>query len=253
MIPVAGGHPQLLLGEHRAGNFLVTVLFVDAAPEGKQGVVHLPAAGQPIGHTGSGGIHHKQVQLGAELLVVALQRFLDEGLVRLELVPGGEGPDVNALQHILVLVAAPVRAGQGVDFIRHAHQLLAVFHVGAAAQVDKVVAGPVDRNGLVLRQLFDQLRLILLALENLQRFGAGDLLAGPGFAALDDFLHLFFDLREILLGDGSGQQEIVVQPVRDLRADGVLHFLAVHLDHGLGQDVRQRMPVHAEKLFLIHT
>ena len=74
-------------------------------------------------------------------------------------------------------------------------------------------------------------------------FGAGNLLARPGFLALEDLAHLVFDGGVVVLADVVIQLEVVVKAVVHLRADSILHVLAPKLDHGLCQHVGQRMSV----------
>ena len=189
--------------------------------------------------------------------MIALQRFLHELQVILEPLFVHEGIDVNALQLVTVLVAAPVGTGDGLDLERRAHQLLGVLHVRAAAEVDEVIARPVDRDGLVRRKILNQFLLKLLVRKDGERLLLADLLARPRLAALDDFAHLLLDGLEIVVGHGAGQQEIIIQAIRDLRADGILDvLLAEDLDDRFGQDVRQRVAVDALVkrlvLFLVH-
>ena len=251
--PVAGDDPQLLLVDQRRGDFGVAVLRLELAGIGQQGLVQLPAPGQPVGHTGGGLVEHEQVQLLADLLVVPLLGFLDHVEVGLQLLLVREGVDIDALQGIPLLVAAPVGAGHGADLVGHAQQLRGIFHVGAAAQVHEVVAGVVHGDGLALGQVVDELFLIFLALEDMKRLFLAHHLAGPGLLAFHDLLHLLLDGGEVLGADAPGQQEIVIHAVGDLRADGDLHILpAEDFHHGLGQYVGQRVAVDFKKLFAIH-
>ena len=78
----------------------------------------------------------EQVELGAELAVVALLRLLEPGEVRGEVLLGRPRRAVDALEHRVLLVAPPVGAG-------HPHQLevaepTRVGHVRATAEVDEV-------------------------------------------------------------------------------------------------------------------
>jgi hypothetical protein len=75
----------------------------------------------------------EQVQFAAQLAVVALLGLLQHRQVLLQVVLGGPGRAVDALQHLVAVVAAPVGAG-------HLHQLEVLElaragHVRAAAQV----------------------------------------------------------------------------------------------------------------------
>ena len=123
----------------------------------------------------------------------------------------------------------------------------------SAAQIDIVIARVVDSDGLVLGEILNDLDLELLVLEHCQRVGLGDLLAAPVFLALEDFLHLGLDLREILGGHGAGKDKVIIEAVGDLRADGVLYVvLAEQFDDGLGKHMRQGMAVDLQEFFSFH-
>ena len=82
--------------------------------------------------------------------MVALFRFLDAREMRVQLLLLEEGGSVNALQHLPLRVAAPIRAGR----VRQLEVLEArrVRHVRAAAQIDERAVG-VRRNDLVVGKL----------------------------------------------------------------------------------------------------
>jgi hypothetical protein len=104
----------------------------------------------------------EQVELAAELAVVALLGFLDLLQVGVELFLLGEGGAVDARQHRVVAVAAPIGA-------RDLHQLEGVAdlagrgHVRAAAEIEPV-ALEIDLDRLVAGNRVDQLDLEALAL-----------------------------------------------------------------------------------------
>ena len=244
MCPVAGDQPELPVVDDRRGDLIVTVARMNRSPVGDQGLVDLPAVRQPVGHARCGLVEHEEVELRSQLLVVALLGLADEVEMSLELGLIRKCIHINSLQGITLLVASPVSAGCGFDLECGGHELLGVGDVRAAAEIHEVVAGPVDRDLLIFRQILDELRLELLVLEELQRLGTGQLLAGPVFLPLDNLMHLVLDDLVVILGDRARKHEIVVKTVRDLRADGVLHiFLAEDLDHCLCQHMGQRMSV----------
>ena len=106
----------------------------------------------------------------------------------------------------------------------------------------------------LLPQFLDQFGLELLAGEQLQRLLLAYLAADPQLPPLDDLPHLVLDGLQFTLGEGaaSGQDEIVISAVLDLRPDRVLDLAAVQLDHRLGKNMSQGMPVNAQIQFLIH-
>jgi hypothetical protein len=102
----------------------------------------------------------EQVELAAELAVVALLGLLQHRQVLLQVVLAGPGRAVDALQHLVAVVAAPVGAG-------HLHQLevpelARAGHVRAAAQVLEA-AFAVQAHVLVGRDAGDDLGLVVLA------------------------------------------------------------------------------------------
>ena len=163
----------------------------------------------------------------------------------LELFLVGECIDVNTLQLLAVFVTSPVGTGHGLDLERCTEQFLRIVYVRAAAKIHEIIAGPVDRDQFVLREILDQFGLELLILEEFQRLVPAHFLAGPGLLSLHDLPHLGFDLIAGFLRDRLGDQKIVVEAVRDLRPDGVLYVLfPVDLDDRLGQDVREGVTVN---------
>ena len=75
-------------------------------------VAHDRALGMPEDETAAGLLlDRKEIELGAELAMVAPLRFFEACEVRVELRAVVPRRAVDALQHRVVLVAAPVRAG----------------------------------------------------------------------------------------------------------------------------------------------
>ena len=99
--------------------------------------------------------------------MVALLRLLDAVQVRVELFLLEERRAVDALQHLALLVAAPVGAGR----VQQLEVLEArrVRHVRAAAQVDERPVG-VGRDDLVVAELGEALELERIVGETLLRF-----------------------------------------------------------------------------------
>ncbi len=257
MAPVTGGHPKLLVVDDGRGDLLISVRLVYAAPEIQQGVVKLPASGEPVGHARSGLVEHEQLQLRAELLVVPRLglgyklEMLAEGLLVFK------GVYVYALKLIVVLVSAPVRAGDGSDLEGGAEQLLGGGHVRSAAEIDEIVAGVIHGQLFVLGKIEDELGLVFLPFEKRESLAAAQLLYGPAFLPFEDVTHLALDELEIVVGEISREEKIIVEAVGYLRADGVPDvFLPEDLDDGLGKDVSQRMAVYAGiellVLFFVH-
>ena len=189
----------------------------------------------PVGHARAAAlVEAEQVELGAELAVVALLGLFDHGQVGLQVLGGGEGRAVDALQHGAVGIAAPVGAGHGgqLDGLQEARG----GQVRPAAEVDEVAVA-VDGHALGA-QVVDDLELVGFAHGGEQRLGLvrAHLLAGERAVGRHRGEHALLDLFQILGGEGALEIEIVVEAVLDVRADGHLGRREDLLD-GLGHDV----------------
>jgi len=180
-------------------------------------------------------IHVEQVEFAAELAVVALFRLFQHGEVLLQFVLGGPGRAVDALQHLVAVVAAPVGTG-------HLHELeelelAGAGHVGAAAQVFER-AFAVQAHILVARDAGDDLGLVVLAqaLEIGHGFVARQHAALHGLVLGGQVGHALFDRHQVFGREGALVGEVVEEAVLDHRADGHLRLGEQVLD-GIGQQV----------------
>jgi hypothetical protein len=118
VLPVPRLLPEPLVHENGSRDLLIA-----------SGVLELPrvalelpedhhALGQPEGRARRDVVEHDEVELAAELPVVAPLRLLDAPDVLVELLLGEPGRAVDALEHRPVLVAPPVRAGRGQELER---------------------------------------------------------------------------------------------------------------------------------------
>src|SRR6516225_10414133 len=160
-VPMAGGLPQYLVQDLRRVH-LAVIAGKAPAHVGDDGLENRPALRVPEHHTGPFFLEVKEVELAAEPAVIALLGFLDLPEISVELVLLCEGRTVNAGQHRIVGIAAPIGASdlhqpEGVaDLARRGH-------VRAAAKVEPV-ALEVDLDRLVTRNGVDELDLEILAL-----------------------------------------------------------------------------------------
>ena len=195
----------------------------------------------------------EQVHLAAEPAVVALLGFLELLEMSVELLLLGEGGAVDAGQHRVLGIAAPVGA-------RHLLQLEGVAdlagrgHVRAAAEIEPVALA-VDLQVLAGRDGVDQLDLEVLALvlEHALGLVARPDLLGEGFVARDDLAHLLLDHRQVFRRERRVAVEVVEEAVVDHRADGDLragpqrlHRLRHHM-RGVVADQFQRARVLARQ------
>ena len=176
--------------------------------------------------------------------MVALLGFLDAGEVGLEVFLARPGSAVDALEHLVLRVAAPVGA-------RDLHELEDLElagrrHVRPAAEVGES-ALRVERDILLGRDRRDDLGLVMLALRLEERDGivARHHLAGDGLVLLRELGHLLLDGFEVLGRERPLEREIVVEAVLDHGSDRDL-CLGKELLHRVGEQVRGRMPQHVE-------
>ena len=164
--------------------------------------------------------------------------------VRVEVLLAVEGSAVDPRQLRVLLVAAPVRAGEAGQLERL--DRLRVLQVRAAAEIGEValrVEG--DRAFGGVDQL-DLVGLVLLVEVALGLLGA-DLLAVPGAALGELLADLLLDLLERVLADRLRELEVVVEAVLDRRADRDLGA-GVEAPDGLGEQVRGRVAQDVERV-----
>ncbi len=185
----------------------------------------------------------EEVELDAQAPVVALPRLFEALEVVVEILLREERGAVDTGELFVVLVAAPVRAGEPGQLERL--DRLRVQQMRPAAQVGEV-ALRVERD-IALRGAdeLDLVRLVLL-LEPRDRIGAGDLLARPVASFGELPLHLRLDPLEIGLADRLGEVEVVVEAVLDRRADRDFHAgiqpphrLSEQVSRGVAEDVER--------------
>ncbi len=184
-----------------------------------QRLEHRPALGVPEDRSGPLLLEMEQVHLAAEASMVALGGLFQALQIGVEFLLLGIGRPVDARQHGLRAVAAPIGT-------RDLHELegRADFagrcHVGTATKVEPV-ALTVDLEALVGRDRVDQLDLEGLALQ---------LEVVPGLVPAPDFLregpiarhdlaHALFDRVEIFRRERCLTVEVVIEAVLDHRPD----------------------------------
>ena len=254
---MARGVEQPLLGDVRGPHVLEAGLDVGgpdvvlhlALDHAALGVEDRQAGAQFLGEA-------EQVELGAQLAVVAAGGLGEPVLVGGQVVPGRPGGAVEPLQLLVGLVAAPVRrraAGQGegleVAGVRHVRAAAQVLPGHAAVPADVVVDRQLPRadldrralGGVVVALQPDQLQLVRLVGEFGPGLLVGDRPPDEALALLDDPVHALGDRLEVLGGERGGDVEVVVEAVGDRRADAELGVGEQQLD-GLRGDVRAGVP-----------
>ena len=204
------------------------------APEGHEFVHDDHALGMEEREADAFVVEAEEVKFLADTAMVAAACFFHAGDVGVELFGGVEGGAVDAGEHDVVLVAAPVRASQGEQL--EVLEVRGVGHVRAAAEVNVVVL-PVDVDGVVgdLAQDLDLVGIFALGKELNGRL-AGNALAAQGHGALGDLVHLLLDGGKVGLRDGLGELNVVIESVFDSRTDGD-DGAGIEVAHGFGKQV----------------
>ena len=224
----------------RRDDLQVAVSFLHIAQEVLQTVPQRGALGQPQRQSRADPRREaEQLQLLAQLAMVAFFGFLEHGQILVEHRLLRERDAVDTRQHLVLLVAAPVGSGYGSQLDR-----LDVSHVrqmGPPAQVGELSVG-IETDRAVLEPL-DQFYLILVAFlgvglhrVGLAYFASRDGLLGPG-----QLLHFLFDFRQVALGDRGRGVHVVVESVLDARADAELDARVERFER-FGHQVGRRVP-----------
>ena len=188
----------------------------------------------------------EEVELHPELAMVALARLLEPFEVCVEVGLRVEGGAVDAGQLGVVLVAAPVGAGEPGQLDRL--DRLRVLQMRAAAEVGEI---PLRVQRDVALGGVDELDLVRLALggEARLRIVPRDLLAAPLAPLFDLAPDFVLDRRQIALGDRLGELEVVVEAVLDRRPDRDLHA-RVEPPYRLREQVGRGMAQHVERIWV---
>ena len=242
--PVSADQPELLIVDERCGDLSVAVPLLDLSRILEEGLIHLPASREPVGHTGSGLVKEEELQLGSELLMIPLLCLLHEFKMRLQSFLVREGVEIDPLELVPVLIPSPVGPGGGLDLEGRVQKLLGILHMGAATEIHEVIPCMISGDDGVLRQILDDLLLKALILKKLERLLPGELLSRPGLLSPDDLPHLVLDLLEVLLHHRPREHKIIVAAVLDLRPDRILHILPVELNDRLRKNMCERVPVY---------
>jgi hypothetical protein len=186
----------------------------------------------------------EEVELRPEAAVVALPRLLEPLQVCVEVVLRVERGAVDPRQLRVVLVAAPVRAGdpRQLDRLDRAR----VLEMRPFAEVGEVALRVEGDRALGGVNELDLVRLPF-RLEPPPGFVRGNLLAPPAPPFVELASQLGLDRGEVLFADRLGELEVVVEAVLGRRADRELD-VRVETAHRLREQVRGRMPQHRERV-----
>ena len=234
VVPVAGVLPQAAGHDLGGAHFHIAGLLMQAAPELLQLIADDHAVGQE-GREARALIEDvKELQLLAQLAVVTLFGLLQHRQVGVQLALLGEGYAVDAAEHLVLGIAAPVGAG-GLGQLDRLDPA-GVRQMGAGAEVGELALLVEGHLGAALGVLGDELQLVGLLSHELLGLGLVQLKALDGVGLLDDLVHLGLELGQLLRAEGRLDIDVVVEAVINGRADGQLGLGVEALDR-LGQDM----------------
>ena len=245
-VPVPRGLPDLDVEEDRRAHLLVAALAVQPAPEVRQLVPDHHPAGVPERRPRGDVGEVEQVELAPQPPVVAQPRLLDPLEVGVELLLAEERGAVDAGQHRVGGIAAPVGACGGEQ--PEGLDRLGGLQVRAAAEILEAVLG-VEAD-LALGEVAQQLGLVrlVLGLEPDQQLALVDpVAADERVLRAEDPAHLRLDAPEVVGRDRLGELEVVVEAVGDRRPDRDLR-VRPQVQHGLRHDMRGRVAQDGERL-----
>jgi len=196
----------------------VVVAEIELAHEIDQRVVDHRTFRQEVRHRRGEVREVDEVELLAELAVIAGLRVLDLLEIRVELFLVGPGGAVDPLQHRVPLVAAPVRAGDRGQLERA--EAAGRWDVRSAAEIEPFALA-IDRQRLIAGDALNDLHFVFFAqlLERPDRLFARPLLAADRQIATRDLGHLLFDAAQVLIAERTIGAEVVEEAVLDHRSD----------------------------------
>ena len=235
---------HFVLENQRRDHFVVAVAPVQPPHVIDQRIEDDDALGQVERRSRRDRIEHVEAHLAPELAMVALAGELDQLEMLVERFLGRERGAVDSREHRVVLVAAPVRAGDAGQL--ECLQVARRGHVRSAAKIHPVALA-VDRNRIL--GLVDYLDLVLLAHRRefrdglrARNFGPRDLVVG-----LRQLAHLRFDLRQVFESERRGRREVVEKAVLDNRTNRHLRAGIERL-HRHRHQMRRRVTDNVETL-----
>ena len=239
VIPVTRSLPQCATHDLGGGDLLVVPLVMDFVPVIDQRIAKDHTVGKEEGHAGCLVAEGKQTQFFSQLAVVALLCLFHAGEVLLKLGLISKCGTVNTGEHLILLTSAPVSTCHRGQLERLDRR--GVGDVRACAKVNEIALLE-EGKLLVLGKVVDQLHLIGLALlfHQRDRLGAGESEALHLKVLLGDLLHLSFQCRQLLLGEGVVAVKVVVEAVLDGRANGKLG-VGIQTLYRLCEDMRRGM------------
>ena len=221
VIPVAGDLIQIAFGhKRRLGQLPAAALFL-VLDEPLQDLNDARALRQqdrqPLPNDVRRG---EQFQFPAEFVVVAFLGLFHLLEIGVEISAFRERGAVDALQHLVFLAAAPVRAGAGGEFVRL--DAAGPHQVRPGAKI-REIALPVERDRLAARGvLLHQFKFVRLIGHERACFFDRQFKPLDRQVFLDDRLHLGLDFFKVFRRERGLLVEVIVEAVVDGGADGEL-------------------------------
>src|SRR5665213_2394762 len=191
VVEMPRGLVEFLVHDMRRDHRLVPALGETLTNEVLDDAAHERALGMPEHEAAAGVLLDRiEIEFEAEFAMVALRGFFEKRQIVVEFALGRKGGSIDALQHRVVLVAAPVRTGD-------AHQLdradfTGAFGMSAAAQIGEL-ADRVEGDRFALGYVACEFQLERVVAIAFERFTALDAPPGHIVVALDDFVHALFE------------------------------------------------------------
>ena len=181
----------------------------------------------------------EKVQSLANLAVISPLSLFQSSQVFLEVFLVGPGRTINALQHFVARIAAPIRAGNLHQF--ECAEPASVRHMRPTTQIGEIALS-VKRNILPLRNVANDFGLVLLSLlqKEIGRHVSGHHLAPNRHGLRRQFLHLFLNSRQIFRRKRTLVGKVVVKTVVHHGPYGHLSVRKQRLDR-LRQKMRRGM------------
>src|SRR5687767_774782 len=236
--------PQSLVVQQRRLHDFVIVAHQCRAHPFTQFMKHLLATVCVVRCAWRERMEHEQVQLAANFAMIAALRLLDAMEILLEIFLREPRGAVDALEHLPLLITAPIRTRNG-----HELEVLDAArrrYVRTTAKIEERAIA-VDADDLVLAELFEALELQGIIREQLARFFLRHPAPLERLILLRNLLHFGFDLLDIFRREWLLYVEIVIEAILDRRAKADAG-VRTHLSYGRCEHVRGRVAQQVERV-----
>ena len=215
-----GFQPQNLVHDFRRNHFLVAAIVDFPTDIILEGIDHLGSLRMPEHHSRRVVFDVVKVHFLADFPMVALGGFFQLLDIDFKAFLVGKAGSVNAGQLVAFLIAVPVSAGEGKNF--ETFEFSRTRHMGTRTQVfpifSRFACNIKTQRAIRIfagKGALRIVRLVFIAFGTLQAFFAADFDTSKRAIFLDDFLHAFFNFREILFFNRSRRHQIVIETFFD--------------------------------------